>query len=242
MSGPVAVVAGTAGRARSLADLLARAGWRGVPAPVLGIVPEGEGPVDLAGFQAVLVTSPAGAEALGARASPKGATVLAVGGGTARACREAGFARVLDAKGDAGDLCRLAGERLDPGGGPLLHASGRDTARDLAGPLGEAGFRVERRVLYRAEPVRELPAAAREALCRSETECVLFPSARAAEAFVHLARRAGCERNLARLSAACMSRRVADALDARAWRDVRIARRPDAESLVAALPAPAREG
>lgn len=242
MSGPAALVAGTAGGARSLAGPLARAGWRGVPAPVLEIRPEGEGPVALAGFQAVLVTSPAGAEALGARAAPKDVPVLAVGSRTAGACRRAGFARVLDAGGDAGDLRRLAREALDPAGGPLLHASGRDVARDLAAPLGAAGFRVERRVLYRAEPAAALPAEAREALGGGETECVLFLSARAAEAFTRLARRAGCDRTFARLAAACMSRRVAGALEARAWREVVVARRPDAESLVAALPAPARGG
>ena len=47
-------------------------------------------------------------------------------------------------------------ERLRPEGGRLLHVAGSDVAGDLAGLLRDAGFAIERVVLYEARPVAGL--------------------------------------------------------------------------------------
>ncbi|MEP1029540.1 MAG: uroporphyrinogen-III synthase, partial [Alphaproteobacteria bacterium] len=73
-------------------------------------------PLDLAGVQALLVTSANGARALAARQAGSNIPlpVLAVGDATARAARDLGFPDVESAGGDVDDLARLAAERLRP--------------------------------------------------------------------------------------------------------------------------------
>ena len=56
------------------------------------------------------------------------------------------------AGGNVEELSRLVIERSRPEGGRLLHVAGSDVAGDLAGLLREAGFAIERIVLYEARP------------------------------------------------------------------------------------------
>ena len=192
-------------------------------------------PLDLAGVQALLVTSANGARALAARQAGSNIPlpVLAVGDATARAARDLGFADVESAGGDVDDLARLAAERLRPGDGALLHVAGSKVAGDLAGMLAQAGYTYRRSVLYDARPVAALPQAAQAVLADGAAGVLLY-SPRTAALFRDLVLAAGLDGFVENLTAFCLSANVAGRAGA-GWRRVVVAPRPTEPSLMDAV-------
>jgi len=130
-----------------------------------------------AGYGAVVVTS---ANALRGLAPNLGNSRLlklplfAVGEHTAAAARDAGFANVIAAGGDAVALreCVLAGVKRKTlkKTSPLLYLAGTDLARDLAGELGARGFTVVTQTTYRMVPVSSLPRETCDAFAANRVE------------------------------------------------------------------------
>ncbi|NBC34095.1 MAG: uroporphyrinogen-III synthase [Alphaproteobacteria bacterium] len=224
-----------AAEAEALAESLAARGHEGVIAPVLDIRFDSGASVDLAGCQAVLLTSANGARALAALTAERAVPVLAVGGATAATARAAGFENVKAAAGDAAALARLAQEALDPAAGALFHAAGRDMAGDLAGALRQSGFAVQQKPLYTAEAVTALPQSAQSALRDGRLAGVLFFSPRTAAVFGTLVRQTGLIGRLGGLYALCLSPAVAGRLRQEDWRGVRVADHPEQAALLRLL-------
>lgn len=143
-------------------------------------LPNPEGP-----FQAVLATSGNAVRAIAASPLSQrltGLPLLAVGARTADIARAHGFDAVA-AAGTGQALARLAKERLKADGPAVLVLEPRDRACDLAGDLKDAGFRVERAIVYAMEKVGALPLQVSEAFGRGGLDGVLLYSRRTAEAF-----------------------------------------------------------
>ena len=221
--------------AAPLVAALARLGLEAASEPLLEIVHRPGPPVDVAGVQALLVTSANGARAFAARNLERDLFVLAVGDASAGVARELGFARVESAAGDVTALAELCRRKLDPARGPLLHVAGTRVAGDLAGELERAGFRYRREVLYQAREASRLSETTLAALEAGALDGVLFFSPRTAESFVALADAAGATAHLARLAAFCLSAAVAAKARAAAWGRIVIAERPNQDSLLAAV-------
>ena len=163
-------------------------------------------------------------------------TVCCAGDTTARRVRNAGYGSVLSASGDAADLAELVIRRLRPDAGRLLWLCGEVTRGDLQHRLEAAGYRLERRVVYRAEAMEELTAAARLALAAGEIDGVLHFSPRSARLFADLLWRAGLASATGGMIAFCLSRAVAEAARELEWKAIRIAARPDRSAMVDLLP------
>ena len=230
---------GAADTARRVAAL----GWRPVLAPALVLAPRSaDRPLPAA--QALLLASRAAARAVAPGVSSQ-LPVFAVGEATAAEARAHGFVNVTAAEGDAAALAALARARLDPAAGPLLLAVGAGYGAELAAELRRGGFRVRRRVVYSAEPAAALPDEARAALAAEAVVAALFFSPRSAGCAIALLRAAGLAGTLARAEALAISPRVAAVLAAAPdprWRGLRVAARPDQDSLLRLLgPGPGRE-
>jgi uroporphyrinogen-III synthase len=193
--------------------------------------------------QAILLTSPNGAEALlqavlsdrdrGVSALPP---VLAVGAATAHSLRRVGLTRVEAALGcNAVDLLRLVQTRLDPSHGPVAWLSGEAVACDLAAALAPAGFAVERRVVYAAHPAARLTPRAREAIASGAVQVVPFLSARAATAFRGLLAQEGLEAACRSMIGVALSPRIAEAMRPLSWRMLAVAERPNLDALLDGL-------
>lgn len=220
--------------AAETAARLAEAGWEPVLAPGLVLAPAGRF-ARPARAQALLLPSRAAARAL---APGWDIPVLAVGGGTAEEARRAGFRDVRAAEGEAASLARLAAETLDPTSGPLLLAVGEGYSAALAAALREQGFRVHRRVAYRASEASELPKAAAAAVRSGNLRAALFFSPRTAACSVRLLRAGGLGGDVRGTVAVAISPRVARALASLPWGEVRVAPRPDQDSLLETLGTP----
>lgn len=209
--------------AERTAERVRERGAIAVLAPLLRIEPCAHD-IDLRGAQAVLFTSANGVRAFAGASSHTSLPVIAVGGATAQAAREAGFANVRSSDGDGSALFALARATLDPAAGKLVHISGRHVAGDLAGAFRSAGFIYERRIAYTAEAVAAPPRAFAEKL-----DLVLFHSRRAAAIFLALG-----APGAAGMAAACLSEAIAAKARAAPWRRMIVAPAPHEDALLQA--------
>ena len=189
--------------------------------------------LDARGVQAVLVTSANAVPALDA--ALRGVRVFAVGDATAARVRAAGFATVESAAGDAVALAALVRARCVPGDGALLLPTARGEGLALAAGLRAAGFAVRRRAVYAAMPQKAFPEPARAALAAGTIGAALFFSAATARRFVHLAQAARVADRLKAVDALALSPAVAAPLASLPWRRLRVAVRPDQDSLMTLL-------
>ncbi len=208
-------------------------GFRPVVAPVIEI--RHFAPTLPAKVQAILVTS---GNALAGLAIPHTTLahtkLLAVGDVTAARATACGFTDVESAGRDAVALAALATARLSPPDGPLLLVCGRGQGGPICADLRASGFRVVRRVTYAAEPVRAFPEAAAESLRAGTLHAAVFLSAETAKVFARLIPRALVPR-LAPVLALAIGKNAAEALKPLPWRQVRLARSPTLDDVLAQL-------
>ena len=221
--------------AKALAAQLAERGIEAVIEPMIEIVARADVALDLAGVQAVLLTSANGARALARASSERGVAVFAVGDATAQAARDAGFRQVASAGGDVVDLARLAAQRLRPTEGKLLHVAGSEVAGDLAGALGAAGFAVERAVLYEARAAAALSPETVRLIDDEKIDLALFFSPRSAAIFARLVDAAGVAAGLAATTAASISAAADAALGGLPFRARLVAAAPTQAALLASI-------
>ena len=219
----------------ALAEALAMRGIEALIEPLLDIHYRDEPAPDLAGVQAVLCTSANGVRALARLSGDRGIALFAVGEATAARARDEGFAQVESAGGNVEELARLAGRRLRPDAGRLLHVAGSDVAGDLAGMLREEGFAVDRVVLYDARPVPGLSAPTVAALQSGLVDFALFFSPRTAAVFTRLAEQAGVGAAIRGVTAVSISAAADRGLGDLAFRGRLVADTPDQNALLAVL-------
>lgn len=218
------------------AEALKAMGHEAIVAPLLSIVPCDGPALALDGVQALLVTSANGAEALARRTARRDLPVFAVGPQSAKTARDAGFAQVESAQGDAKALAALIVQRLSPQAGALFHAAGRETRGGLAEDLSVHGFMLCSETLYEATAATALPDAARQALVAGAADGVMLYSPRSAEIFRTLIDKEGLRGCAQSLSAYCISRATADALSGLAFARLAVAARPDQAGMLDLLP------
>jgi uroporphyrinogen-III synthase len=141
----------------------------------------------------------------------------------------------VDADADASALPDLVARTLGTHGQTLFlpTAAGQGTA--LAAALRGKGYRVLRRVVYRAAVVPTLPAVAVQALRGRRVDAALFFSSETARGFVRLVRAAGLHDTLAGVDAVAISGRTEVALRPLPWRDIRVASRPNQDAMLVLL-------
>ena len=161
--------------------------------------------------------------------------LYAVGDATAARAREMGFSRVVSAARDAVALAALAARDLRPSDGTLLLVSGQGQGLSLAADLRQSGFRVSRRVVYRAAPARLLPSAAIEALRAERIRAALFFSAATAQTFVLLLQNAGLREVVRSVDALAIGAAAGVALQALPWRRIGVAAKPTQDAMLALL-------
>jgi uroporphyrinogen-III synthase len=224
--------------AERTASALRAMGHDAVLAPVLDIENIADAPIGPGPFAAVLLTSGNAARAIAehsARPALIGLDCFAVGAQTAEAARRAGFATVVSADGDGGDLAKLVRGRVGERDKPLLYLAGDDRARDMAAELSPHGLRLETAVVYRAKAAASFPPDIATALKAGAFDGVLHYSRRSTAIFVDCVRAAGAKAAAARLSHFCLSARASEPLAAINAKSILVARNPDESAMLALI-------
>lgn len=236
MTAPLVLVTRPGPEAAATAARLTALGYRCLVEPMVEIVVHPGPPLDLAGVQALLVTSGNGARALADRTPVRDSRAFAVGDATAETLRDRGFGDVESAAGDARDLAALVRQRCDPAIGALLHIRGNVVGADPAALLKMAGFAVRTIVLYETRTPSAFSRHFERTMRQHDLGYALFFSPRAGRTFVTLARAAGLAPECETIEACCLSAAVATAVEGVRWRAVRISVRPEQGALLALLP------
>jgi uroporphyrinogen-III synthase len=221
--------------ASDLAARLAERGHKVSVQPLMRIV-LAEEPAGLEKPTALIVTSRNGVRGLAAwRAARnwRAVPVYAVGVATGAAARDAGFADVRVAQGDATALAAFIRADMGAKRGRLLYAAARDRSADFGALL--AGLSVTTVEAYRAEAAGALGEAARAEIAAGRIDGVLLYSRRTSEIFRDLVVEARAERGLARTMLYALSDQVAQPLISLASAGVRVAAHPDEPSLLALI-------
>lgn len=161
--------------------------------------------------------------------------VFAVGGKTAALASDTGFTDVRAASGDANALVGLVSKALDGTAGTILYPAPRDRAGDVEGRLAESGFAVRAVEAYRAIAAERISDELREAILRGEIDGALFFSRRTAVIFRDLVKDAGLSAALRAMRLFALSAQVAGPLKELPSAGLRVASRPDGESLFSLL-------
>ena len=159
-------------------------------------------------------------------------TALTVGSATAAAVRLKGYKRVLNAQGNVDDLFELCVSSLKPTDGPLVHFTGEPNSGNLVERLKEKGFQAEESIVYRALANHSLSDATQRNLLNGNIRSALFFSPRTATVFMHNLERYDLMQSLSRVTACCISETVADQLRGGPWAEIRIAVRPNQDSVL----------
>ena len=193
-------------------------------------------------YGAILVTSANAIRAVAPQLRDLGLLALplfAVGEHTAAAARDAGFAKVIVAGGDAASLrdkvMQSARDKVLKKKSALLYLAGADLSRDLGGELDAEGFSVVTQPTYRMIPVKHLPREVCEGFAAHGVEAVLHYSRRSARAFLDAARDEGGEISALAIPQCCLSETVAGALRDAGASQVLVAATPDENALFATL-------
>jgi uroporphyrinogen-III synthase len=195
--------------------------------------------IRLGNVQALVATSRNAIRSLARNAAAleqaRSLTLFAVGPATAIEARAAGFARVVEGPAAARDLVPLIAAKASPAGGALLHLAGDTLAFDLKSALEREGFAVREEVVYRTRTLENLVPAAADAIRTGSLDGVILMSPRTSSVFSGLVIGAGLADAARRLTFFCLSEAVARGLDPLAPPDVRLARQPNAEEVLALL-------
>jgi uroporphyrinogen-III synthase len=212
-------------------------------APVLKFEPVAFHDESEANYSAIIVTSANAIRAVAPQLQDPGLKNLgllelplfAVGEHTAAAARDAGFAEVIVAGGDAASLrdkvIRSARDKVLKKKSTLLYLAGADLSRDLSGELGAEGFSVVMQTTYRMAPVKILPRDVCDGFAAHGIEAVLHYSRRSARAFLEAARDEGVEISALAIPQCCLSETVAAVLREAGASQVLVAASPDENAL-----------
>lgn len=188
-------------------------------------------PVTLPEFDALAFTSANGVRVFAKLNSRRDVPVFCVGGRTAGAALQAGFANVASAAGDVARLVALV-DRQAPAGARILHSGNEESRGDLTGTLVARGRTAAFVATYRALPIREPgPALAAHIRGHASFDSVLVHSPRGAEILKGFLTAAP---NLAPFGLAAISGAAAAPLASFA-RQTEIAASPDEAALLSTL-------
>jgi uroporphyrinogen-III synthase len=217
---------------KEIAARLAERGHRTLLAPLLeprfSDGPPLEEGGELEQVQALLASSANGVRAFIRRSARRDLPVFAVGPQTAKEARDAGFADVRSADGDAKALAEATRRWAAPQG-VLLHVCAQDAPGILAESLAADGFSVRRCALYTIEPAQHLPPQAQNALKDGALDAVMFFSPRTARIFGALSDSLPTQG----LTAMCISPATAQALIPSRFARIAVAARPNQDAMLA---------
>jgi uroporphyrinogen-III synthase len=190
---------------------------------------------DLNGIVALIATSRNALRALSQSPYLHDAVAIplfVVGQGTAEAARDLGFERIAVGQGSVSGFAAAIAGTLDPADGLIVHLAGDVQAGDLAGELGELGFRVLQPVVYRMKAAETLSEGTREAIGEGAIDGVVLMSPRTARIYAGLIKRHNLTDAAAEIVHVCLSDAVARALSALGDVPIEVAEKPTLNAIL----------
>ena len=195
--------------------------------PMFEVVHLRAGALRLQPYGVTIATSRNSVNVIAKLTNERDACILTVGNSTMRRATALGFTNVISAGGTVRDIlpCLDAYQR----GTKILYARGEEVSYNLRGAAEEMGFEVEEAVLYKVVARKNLSSQCCDLLANGKISGVVFYSTGTAKIFTELS--GPYSRLLRNVCAYSMSSGVFRVLNAGAWRQILVSRRPTEESL-----------
>jgi uroporphyrinogen-III synthase len=222
--------------ARAFKSRIEELGCRVSVAPLLNIAIETIPANAFDGFVALIATSRNGLKALAAAPcldKARNLPIFVVGPATQAMARDMGFSTIIAGAGTAADLVEPISSHHPAQHGRIVHLSGDHQAFDLAGALQPHGIVVETLTVYRSVAAETLPDTVISDLKIRDLDAVILMSPRTASVWSSVLSELPFKPDLSGLVHICLSRAVADKLQAGQATPVQIAAQPNADEIVA---------
>jgi uroporphyrinogen-III synthase/outer membrane murein-binding lipoprotein Lpp len=217
--------------AEQLAHEIEQMGYRPLLMPLLQIEEIEFTLPALDDYQALIFTSPRAIRAVQNKITTRDMPIFTVGSKTAQAAKTAGYETIHNADGDVAALTQLINGTINDPSRPLLYLS----AEHISNPLEIAGYKIDRLITYRAEPVTDIPVHIQESLSEKKINTALFFSARTAEIFTKTIEQNNYTPLIKAIKSLSLSDSVVKSLSSLPWQDVQIATRPTQAAMLARL-------
>jgi uroporphyrinogen-III synthase len=158
-----------------------------------------------------------------------------VGETTGEAARAAGFTNMHCGTSDSTELARLVTATLKDDTAFLLHVCGHPTDDKLQLSLSRAGFTLTAWPVYRTAACDEMPPTMYGLVRAGNVGCIPVFSPRSAQLLVALIENSQLVEACSAIGAVALSQAVADVLQRLPWRQLRIAKSPRADDVLACL-------
>lgn len=180
-----------------------------------------EEPIDLTGYQGVLITSKNAIRALDKVSEEKEFPIFCVGPQSRKAAEELGYTNVKNSFGGYKNLPIFLARETDKAAGPFLFLHGGNIAGSPVQDLGKAGFKIVSRRVYSAGAITTLSDEVKAEFEKtSPPEFVTFMSIRTYKLFRDVMESHGLLPKLKDCIAVCISPAVADFAREIRWKKV----------------------
>lgn len=208
------------------------AGFTAIAGPLLCVAATGTRGAAPHEEASLAFTSPNGVSAFAALSDRRHYMVYAVGDATADRAKALGFTYIASAHGDVDALAKLI---IKDKPSQIVHYSGVHVAGDLVGALTAAGVTARRQIIYSAQPVRDMPGPAADALARYERLAVLLYSPKGARTFLDVMQRGGYRARYADMTVISLSANIDACLGDYEFAQRLIADKPNETALISTL-------
>ncbi len=186
--------------------------------------------------QFLVITSANGTRALADATRRRDMTLVTVGDATAALAKRLGFTNVFSAQSGGNANAEILTQYIRSNfravnGRLIVHLCG-SKAIPLGRHLAHEGFVVEPITLYAADRIDAFPPNVERALTQNQIHAVLFFSSRTAEFFVELMEEHGLNQLYPRLTAICLSQKIADDISYLLWHHIRSADIPATDAIL----------
>ncbi|MBL4786368.1 MAG: uroporphyrinogen-III synthase [Cohaesibacteraceae bacterium] len=199
--------------------------------PLFSCEPIAHPSLDLSHYSGLVFTSSNGVRTFNHDDEKSDIATFTVGDKTASIAVKANYSRVLSASGNVTRLTELVQNTLKSKTDKLLYVAGVERAGSLDQDLEKLGYRVQLLETYRMVPKICLTFQTVVAFQNQQISGILFYSPRAARLFCNLARNQLDLNTLKRITAFCLSARVAGELDVQ-FEKTCVAELPDETSIL----------
>ena len=199
--------------------------------PMLEIEPAAFEIPPLESFQALIFTSASALKLFAASAAVRSMPIYVVGPNTQTIAKELRFEDIHSAP-TAAALAECIIRGVSDKTKALLHVRGADTAFDMEGALGAAGYSTQNLVVYKAVKCEALSAEVEAAIKGGGVVAVTFFSKRTVEAFMVCVGRADLGNDLNHIKALCISDSVVKCVQPEIWQEAYAAEAPDRASMI----------
>ncbi|MCH2038027.1 MAG: uroporphyrinogen-III synthase [Rickettsiales bacterium] len=226
--------------AEQTVEQLSAIGIRSVMSPLLTIIPCPDSvskwrEVAKDSIELLIVTSANAIRMFADITDDRDLPLVTVGSNTAEIAKKLGFKNVQSADGNIENLKDFILEQYKEPTGAFVYLCGTVVSDDSTAFLRDKNYSASSIEVYEALPVKKIDPVIINDLKNGVIDAILFHSARTAEIFSQIVKKAKLKEQFKSISIFCISQKVADEVASFEWKKVYVAASPNGDAMIQSL-------